>query len=228
MERNQAHFGQSRDCTLTSPPLNFTMKFTAACKQADAILEGHYLQPAEAALPRYGRATSTSSTSSTSIPASTHDSNQSETESGLADETDTRDPPCHQPLHLQRDTLPDLVSLLIDSFKYTTTPDVIPPEITEEEYKGKIKVWDERTLTSLTSNMHLGHLKAYWAEHTLPEGSNEAIEVETIRKRILAGHLTLLNYATQFGYSFDTWKCIVNTMLEKDNKDTSFEGNPPL
>ena len=64
--------------------------------------------------------------------------------------------------------------------------------------------------------MHLGHLKAYWAEHTLPDNSDEATELEEARQRILAGHLLLLNYATQFGYSFNKWKCIVNTMLEKD------------
>ena len=64
--------------------------------------------------------------------------------------------------------------------------------------------------------MHLGHLKAYWAEHTLATDSNEATELENSRRQILNGHLTLLNYATHFGYSFDKWKCIVNTMLEKD------------
>ena len=42
---NQKHFGQSKDCTLTSPPLDFTMKFSATCSTADAILEGTYLTP---------------------------------------------------------------------------------------------------------------------------------------------------------------------------------------
>ena len=64
--------------------------------------------------------------------------------------------------------------------------------------------------------MHLGHLKAYWADHTLPNDSTEAQELDDVRQKILNGHLTLLNYAIQFGYSFDKWKCIVNTMLEKD------------
>ena len=66
-------------------------------------------------------------------------------------------------------------------------------------------------------NMHLGHLRAYWAEHTLAEDTQEASALETARKNILKGHLLLLNYAIQFGYPFDKWKCIVNTMLEKDN-----------
>ena len=64
--------------------------------------------------------------------------------------------------------------------------------------------------------MHLGHLKAYCAEHTLTEDSDEAANLEKKCKQILDGHLLLLNYAIQFGYPFDKWKNIVNTMLEKD------------
>ena len=63
--------------------------------------------------------------------------------------------------------------------------------------------------------MHLGHLKAYWAEHTVGD-EEEAKKLEQTRKNILDGHLTLLNYAIQFGYPYAKWKCIVNTMLEKD------------
>ena len=81
------------------------------------------------------------------FPTSTTDENHASnhTDHGLAsdDETDTRDPLGHKPLHLQRNTIPDLVSLLIDSFQYASPPNVIPPEITEEEYTGKLKAWDE-------------------------------------------------------------------------------------
>ena len=49
--------------------------------------------------------------------------------------------------------------------------------------------------------MHLGHLKAYWAKHTLPEGSPEAKEIEDIHQTILDGHILLINYALQTGYS---------------------------
>ena len=46
--------------------------------------------------------------------------------------------------------------------------------------------------------MHLSHLKAYWAEHTLTEDSNEAADLEKQRKQIPDGHLMLLNYAIQW------------------------------
>ena len=105
--------------------------------------------------------------------------------------------------------------MLLDNFKYATQPGVIPA-LSPEEYKGKLKVWDEGTSTSPTSNMHLGHLQAYWAEHTLPEGSPEAQALKTKQECILQGHILLIDYALQTGYSFNPWKQIVNSMLEKD------------
>ena len=214
--RNKAHFGQSQGCTLTSSPLDFTMKFTATCHQADAILEGKFLWP-----PPNAPAPTQDDQSEMETENLTDDDTWSTTDNSPGDqlyndETDTLDPAGHQPLHLQRSELPEIVQLLIDKLRYMTKPDSISPELTEEEYKGKIKAWDERTSTSPTSNMHLGHLKAYWAEHTLAEGSKEATHIETVRRRILDGHLLLLNYAIQFGYSFRTWQRIVNNMLENN------------
>ena len=64
--------------------------------------------------------------------------------------------------------------------------------------------------------MHLGHLQAYWSKQTYPEKSPDATLLEKKRQQILDGYLSLLNYALQFGYSFNVWSSIVNTMLEKD------------
>ena len=159
-------------------------------------------------------------TSDSDTASLTLDDTLSDTNPGMItdNETDTVDPPSHQPQHLQRFATPDLAQLLINSLQYMTSPDMIPPpELTEEEYRGKHKAWDESTSTSPTSNMHLGHLQAYWADHTLADGSQDSSNLEETRKRILKGHLLVLNYAIQFGYSFDKWKCIINTMLEKDH-----------
>ena len=213
LDKNKEHFGQPRHCTLTLPPLDLTMEFTTTCERANAILEGQYLLPAQPP-PMSHRLQQAHDESNTST--SNDSTNEVHIKTLSDNETDTQDTPSNPPMHLQRDKIPDLIQLLIDSSQYTTTPDAIPPEITEEEYKGKQKIWDKRTSTSSTSNMHLGHLKAYWAEHTLAENSNEANLLETTQQQILEGHITLLNYAMHFGYSFDKWKCIVNTMLEKD------------
>ena len=212
MHPNQHHFGQSKACTLTSPPLDLTMKFSATCEQADAILQGTLLHP-----PLHTASTGNDeSDTDSSSPHNEALSNDSNSSTDPDDDTNTTDNPPHQPLHLQHTDVPELFQMLIDSFRYATTPDTIKPEITEAEYKGKLKAWNEGPSTSPTSNMHLGHLKAYWCEHTLPQGSKEAKLLEDIRKTIHDGHLMLINYAIHFGYSYEKWKSIVNTMLEKD------------
>ena len=52
LEHNRAHFGQSKGCPLTAPPLDFTMSFSATCERADAILEGTFLQPTTTQTPQ--------------------------------------------------------------------------------------------------------------------------------------------------------------------------------
>ena len=41
-DRLKKHFGQSKNCTWTSPPLDFTMQFEGTGDIADAILTGTY------------------------------------------------------------------------------------------------------------------------------------------------------------------------------------------
>ena len=94
--------------------------------------------------------------------------------------------------------------------------DTIRHSISQEEYEGKIKAWDERTSTSPGTNMHLGHLKAYFARHTLDPDSDKSKTLERQRQATLDGHLALLNYALHFGKPFDSWKMVVNAMLEKN------------
>ena len=106
------------------------------------------------------------------------------------------------------------MTIFLEPLQYVTTPDTITATISIQDYKGKIQAWDERTSTSPMSNMHLGHLKAYWAHHLLEEESARTLEQQ--RTAILEGHITLLNYALKFGYSYNVWKSVVNTMLEKD------------
>ena len=163
-ERNRKHFGQSKNCNLTSPPTDFTMDFTGACARADAILEGTY----------------------------------------------------------PTDNLDEYTKILLESLKYVSEPDKIQPYLTKEAFLAKVKVWDERTSTSPMSQMHLGHLKAYKAEHSLDPESQEAQDLEAIRSSILSGHVLLLNYCIKFGHSYKQWQKIVNAMLEKE------PGNPKI
>jgi hypothetical protein len=164
-DRNVNHFSQSQNCTLTSPPLDFTNSFTGTEPEAEALLAGNFT----ASLP----------------------------------DTDQAD-------------ISELTTAFLSHLQYSTAPDAIAPQLTFEEYKGKVKAWDEKTSTSLGTNMHLGHLKTYFAKHLFPEDSEDAIELQDTRDKILRGHLLLLNYSLKFGYPYEAWKMVVNTMLEKD------------
>ena len=119
------------------------------------------------------------------------------------------------------DELDETTQCLIKNLKKCTQLDEIKSELTLEEFQGKIKAWDERTTTS-PSGVHLGHLKSYFAPHSLEPGSDEANEWEDNRRMLLKIHLGLLNYALRLRYSFSRWKTIVNSMIEKD------PGNPRI
>jgi len=117
---------------------------------------------------------------------------------------------------------------LIEHLAYATPEsiDAVGWELTEEEFKGKIKHWDERKSTSAKSGVHLGHAKAYYASHDMDpddDDSQDAIqELAQWRSSILMGHILLLNYAIKFGYVYKRWKVIVNSLIEKE------PGNPRL
>jgi hypothetical protein len=98
--------------------------------------------------------------------------------------------------------------------------EVISYEMTEEEFVGKLKSWDKRTSTSPITNVHLGHGKAYYADHDLKEGSQEEQHFTKQRQKILTGHLSITNYCLHFRYSLQRWQKVVNSLLEKD-PDTS-------
>ena len=103
-------------------------------------------------------------------------------------------------LHEPDATLSPQAIKLIELLTYAEDcKESIPWEITPAEFKGKIMHWDERKSTSPNTGIHLGHAKAYFARHSCPEGSKEAIELEEWRTSIMEGHLLLLNYAIKFG-----------------------------
>ena len=171
-ERNHKHFGQSANCNLTKEPLDFTMAFTGACRRAEAMLDGNFV--------------------------------------------DSLEPP--EQMTARERTIWELLKIFFEACQYVNNSgkDKIHHSISREEYEGKIKAWDERTSTSPGTNMHLGHLKAYFARHNLAPDSDEANTLEDTRQATLDGHLSLLNYALHFGKPIDSWKMVVNAMLEKD------------
>ncbi|KAI2505037.1 hypothetical protein MHU86_9393 [Fragilaria crotonensis] len=100
------------------------------------------------------------------------------------------------------------------------------PTITEEEFRGKLRVWTESTTTS-PSGLHLGHFKALIARHSYTtdafddelteEFKQQRDELDLKQKELFALHLHMLNYALQRGYSYRRWQTIANTILFKDS-----------
>eukprot|EP00980_Cylindrotheca_fusiformis_P020498 scaffold7555_cov72-Cylindrotheca_fusiformis.AAC.3 len=102
---------------------------------------------------------------------------------------------------------------------------LIQPEISLEELRGRIKVWNERTTTS-PSGLHLGHLKSLTARIRDPPQSDSddresqqaqaTPSVASIQSTLLGVQLALINYGLRHGYAFNRWKQVVNVMIEKE------------
>lgn len=93
--------------------------------------------------------------------------------------------------------------------------DNITTTLTDKQFDGKLKSWNERTSTS-PSGLHLGHLKSYYAKHSLDPDSENGQKVTTAQNDIRTAHLELLNYALEEGYAYTRWNKIVNTLIPKD------------
>ena len=73
--------------------------------------------------------------------------------------------------------LDDNVAMLIQHLKQTAEMAALEsnPTITEQEYVGKLRVWNESTSTS-PSGLHLGHYKAMIARHAYANLDSETEE----------------------------------------------------
>ena len=95
--------------------------------------------------------------------------------------------------------------------------------ITEEEMKGKLRVWRESTSTS-PSGQHLGHFKALVARHEYSEVTNDddpndvskRDELDLIQTKLLRLRLQIVNYSMRTGYSYKRWQTIANTHILKE------------
>ena len=114
---------------------------------------------------------------------------------------------------------------LADHLRKAPVPET-ESELTDEDLRGKLKSWPEKTTTS-PSGLHLGHWKALVLPHThtngtqkTKEGRERAAELDTIQQTLFDIRLKMLNYAIKWGYSFRRWQEVVNTMILKKEGDT--------
>ncbi|KAG7341114.1 hypothetical protein IV203_023067 [Nitzschia inconspicua] len=110
--------------------------------------------------------------------------------------------------------------LMLTHFRRTTDLDTITAQITEAEWEGKMKVWNENTSTS-PSGMHLGHHKAIIKPFPVPENydyedPNKPPLCKDLRNDLVQGQLQLVNYAIKHSYCYNRWSKVATFMIQKE------------
>ena len=98
------------------------------------------------------------------------------------------------------------------------------PTITKDEFREKLKIWWETTIRTSLSGLHLRHYKALLAKHAfsfIPDDKDEdhqreRKELDCMQADLLHVHLSLLNYALRWGYSYSRWQQVANTIIFKE------------
>ena len=110
------------------------------------------------------------------------------------------------------ESLDEHVQLLLRYLQqiHRLTESTMHAEITEDEFRDKLKVWSEATTTS-PSGLHLGHYKSLIARHSFmsgaddddltPEYKAQRDELNLKQNTLFRLHLDMLNYALRSGYS---------------------------
>jgi hypothetical protein len=111
--------------------------------------------------------------------------------------------------------LDGITQLLLKHCETVSSLDVVQPELTMDEFVGKIKVWRETTSTS-PSGRHLGHYKTVGKPIAYACTREERDALEDDRIAILQAHLDIINYCMYHGYSLQRWQQVVNVMILKE------------
>jgi hypothetical protein len=110
-DRNRQHLGQSQNCTLTSPPLNFTNDFHGTCDRGQSILKGTFLD-------EFDQSTQTTETLHNMDDSSTEVPNLCSRNDDSDDEDEDIPPPANAP---------------------NVTPHTVPSPTTTCKDRGKVK-----------------------------------------------------------------------------------------
>jgi ribonuclease HI len=101
--------------------------------------------------------------------------------------------------------------------KQSAENDLIPFEITTEEFAGRMKKWNEKTTTSPFSGRHLGRYKSLFTKGIYqPHSSEEAEQFTQQQQDIVDTMVGILNFCIRTGYVLSRWKHIHNLMIFKD------------
>eukprot|EP00957_Ditylum_brightwellii_P037394 2830005-Ditylum_brightwellii.AAC.1 len=112
---------------------------------------------------------------------------------------------CHSKLVLEGSyrnlELAFLENKLLEHCKKEREVDIISEEISVEEWKDKICVWQEQTTTS-PSGKHLGHYKALLNRGPDDSQSDEGQVFHVKQQALVQAHVDMLNYAIYHRYSY--------------------------
>eukprot|EP00957_Ditylum_brightwellii_P124609 9497262-Ditylum_brightwellii.AAC.1 len=89
-----------------------------------------------------------------------------------------------------------LENKLLEHCKKEREADIVGEEISVEEWKDKIRVWQEQIMTS-PSDKHLGHYKALLSRGPDDPQSEEGKDFHDKQKALVQAHADMLNYAIQ-------------------------------
>jgi len=106
---------------------------------------------------------------------------------------------------------------LLKACKVATELDLLPYEITEAEFAGKIRSWKELTTTS-PSGRHLGRYKALFVH--IPQSPEDIllhdISYKAKQQYIVKALVAIINFCLKTGHVLERWKTIINTMIFKE------------
>jgi len=106
---------------------------------------------------------------------------------------------------------------LLKACKVATELDLLPYEITEAEFAGKIRSWKELTTTS-PSGRHLGRYKALFVH--IPQSTEDIpthdISYKAKQQFIIRALVSIINFCLKTGHVLECWKTIINTMIFKE------------
>ena len=116
--------------------------------------------------------------------------------------------------------VPEATSLVIKHLQRRTTTN-LEGSLTRADVLSKLRGWNETTTTS-PSGIHLGHYHCAWRDPKMRHDDPNRDLILAYQNQLLNATVNLLNYALQFGYTFERWTKVVNVMLQKD------VGNPRI
>ena len=118
--------------------------------------------------------------------------------------------------HDTLDSVPQCQALLA-TCKVASDLDMLPAEITEQEFAGKMKSWRETTTTS-PSGRHLGRYKVLFIKlgQNLEQIRDNEIDYKTKQQFITKCIVSVINFCIRSSYALERWKTIINTMIFKE------------